>query len=625
MNPDNKNTMIGLVLIVAILIGWNFLMMPSSEQLAEQKRIKDSTELATRRADSLKIASNPTTAANGNPSVSDSIRKQQLAVELGDFAKLAIGTEQLSVVENQDLQITFTNKGGKIRRVWLKKYKRFVEHPENRQEEYLPLYLMEDDKNRFGITIPTNTPTGSVSTENLYFAPSVSGNTITFRAALSDAVVLEQKYTLGGSYDLDYSLKINGLPMVLKSGATGVQLNFENYLDKIEKNVSYERNYSFLQYKLVGDSRDYLSASKADSKDLQKPVEWISNAHQFFNTTFIAPQGGFKSALVSTDVYEESVNDLKKMTTRLEIPADQAANGYTFKMYIGPNDYNTLAKYNNKMEEIVDYGGSILGTINRFLIRPIFDFLHSLIGNVAICILLLTLIVKGFLYPLSYKMLTSQAKTTALKPEIEKLKVKFKDDKQRVQTETMKLYGEYGVNPLGGCLPTLLQMPIWMALFRFFPANIAFRQEGFLWAKDLTGYEEFIKLPFHLPMYGAHVSLFALLWGVSLIFFTWYTMKDTDMSSQPAGMKQLQYFSPILFMVVFNSYAAGLSLYMLFSNILNIAQTIVTKQYIINHDAIRAKLEDNKKKPKKKSAFRQRLDEAMQQQEASKQQGAKKK
>ena len=215
-------------------------------------------------------------------------------------------------------------------------------------------------------------------------------------------------------------------------------------------------------------------------------------------------------------------------------------------------------------------------------------------------------------------MLRSQAKTTALKPEIEKLKVKFKDDPKRVQVEQMKNYQEFGVNPLGGCLPTLLQMPIWMALFQFFPASIDFRQQGFLWATDLTGFEEFIKLPFHIPLYGAHISLFALLWGASLVVFTWYSMKDTDMTGQPAMMKQLQYFTPVIFTVMFNSYAAGLSLYMLFSNILNIGQTVVTKNYVIDHEKILEELHIYKKNPKKPSAFRQKLNDAMQQQQAIK-------
>jgi YidC/Oxa1 family membrane protein insertase len=610
MNSDNKNALIGMLLIVAILMGWNYMMAPSEAQLQAQKRTADSTAMAQRMADSLLIAQKQ--AAPAPPSVNPI--QQPQGTPTGGVQPAVTAQEQLLVVENQEMAITFTNKGGRIKQVLMKKFKKLQDDAQ-RNEQYSPLYLLEDTKNRFGYMIPTN-GFGDVSTESLFFTPSVSGNNIRFSAALANGVTVEQQYTLGAAYDLDYSVKFNGLSNLIRSEAKGVQLNFENYLDKLEKNVSYERNYSFLSFREIGEARDYLSAGKQDSKTLNKPIQWISNANQFFNTTLIAPQGGFKSAIIENDIYDDKAEDLKKMSTKIEIPTEQATAGMAMKMYIGPNDYSILKKYDNRLEEIVDYGGSILGTINRWVIRPLFDFLHSIIGNVAICILLLTFIVKASLYPLSYGMLKSQAKTAALKPEIEKMKAKYKDDTQKIQVEQMKLYQEYGVNPLGGCLPTLLQMPIWMALFRFFPATIDFRQQKFLWATDLSGFEEFIKLPFHIPMYGAHISLFALLWGASLIFFTIYSMKDVDMSAQPAGMKQLQYFSPILFMVMFNSYAAGLSLYMLFSNILNIGQTVITKNYVINHEAVRLLLENNKKNPKKKSAFREKFDNMLKEQQA---------
>ncbi len=620
MNQDNKNAMIGMVLILLILFGWNMFTAPSQAEAELKKRTQDSIAAVKRTQDSLQIA---TPATQVPPSVSDSLKRVQLSNEMGDFSALAIGTEQYSVLENEDLKVTFSNKGGRIQNVLLKKFKRILEN-EKREDVVTPLYLFEDTKNKFGYHIPANTATGSVATENLYFTPSVSGNTIVFRAMLNDQVGFEQRYTLGSAYDMDYTVKFSGLPTFMKSDAKSVQLNWENNLDKLEKNVNYESSYSYLHYKVEGSSPDYLSGTKNDRIELNgKNIDWVTNSNQFFSTILMAPKGnGFKSAILETEHYPLTNEDLKKMTTRLEIPADALANGYTMKIYTGPNDFGILRPYGNSLEQVVDYGGSVLGTVNRWVIRPIFDFLHGIIGNVAICILLLTFFVKAILYPLSYKMLRSQAKTAALKPEIEKMKAKYKDDAQKIQAEQMKLYGEYGVNPLGGCFPTLLQMPIWMALFRFFPATIDFRQQRFLWAKDLSGYEEFMKLSFYVPMYGAHISLFALLWGLSLLVFTWYSMKDVDMTGQPGAMKYMQYFTPLIFMFVFNSYAAGLSLYMLFSNILNIAQTVVTNQYIIDHDKVRLELDANKKKPKKQSFFRQKLDEAMKQQEAAKQQQA---
>jgi YidC/Oxa1 family membrane protein insertase len=492
-----------------------------------------------------------------------------------------------------------------------------VEHAE-------PLKLLEDSKNRFEYIIPANTSKGKISTQDLYFTPSVSGNTVVFRAVVDDNTYLEQKYVLGGDYDLDYEVQLKGLGQILNPNAKGVQLNFENYLDKLEKNFTYEVSYSYLRFRENDETPDYIATTGQASKELKsKPVQWIATANQFFNTAIISQNGGFSGAQLYNEAYDDQSDDLKKMIARLDLPANNGEVSHKMKLFVGPNDYNLLKAYGLKLEDIVDYGGSILGTINRWVIRPIFDFLHGFVGNVAICILLLTFIVKAILYPLSYKMIKSQAKTTALKPDIDKLKAKYKDDQQKIQMEQMKLYQEFGVNPLGGCLPTLLQMPIWMALFRFFPASIDFRQKGFLWATDLTGFEEFIKLPFHIPLYGGHISLFALLWGVSLVAFTWYSMKDVDMSGQPAAMKWIQYFTPVIFTIMFNSYAAGLSLYMLFSNILNIGQTIVTKNYIIDHEKIRADLDAYKKKPKKESLFRQKLNEAMQQSQAMREQQEK--
>ena len=618
MNQDTKNAMIGMTLIMVILFGWQYLSAPSAQQVAENKRIKDSTEQATRRIDSLKMAQ-PMAQAPVQAALPDSVRRQQMQGDFGIYSAFAMGQEQINTLENDVFKITFTNKGGRIKDVLLKKYYKLTEDSSRVEKKEL-LHLLEDVKNRFEFVIPSNTAKGKISTADLYFAtPSVSGNTIVFRASLDDQTFIEQKYVIGTGYDIDYDVRMKGLGQVLNPNAKSVQLNLEDYLDKLEKNVSYESSYSHLNYKEGDNSPDFLGATGEHKLELNtKPVQWVAHTNQFFTTSIISLNGGFKSASLESTAFDATSADLKKTTSKLELPTDNGEVNAKMKLYIGPKDYSILKTYKISLEDIVSYGGSILGTINRYIIRNIFDFLHSIFANVAVCILLLTLVVKAFLYPLSYKMLRSQAKTTALKPEIEKLKVKFKDDPKRVQVEQMKIYQEFGVNPLGGCLPTLLQMPIWMALFQFFPASIDFRQQGFLWATDLTGFEEFIKLPFHIPLYGAHISLFALLWGASLVVFTWYSMKDTDMTGQPAMMKQLQYFTPVIFTVMFNSYAAGLSLYMLFSNILNIGQTVVTKNYVIDHEKILEELHIYKKNPKKPSAFRQKLNDAMQQQQAIK-------
>ena len=625
MNQDNRSTFIGMLLIMLILMGWNLLMKPSEKEAIQFKRTQDSIANVQHVKDSLtKVVQSPTapnTLIQNSPQVNAQIAQNQ-NLEYGVYAPLISGNEQTSVLENDVFKISFTNKGGRIKSVLLKKYFKLIEDSARIGHQF-PLYLLEDVKNKFSYTLPTRTAKGKINTDELFFTPAVSGNTITYRADAVGGGYIEQKYVIGDGYNIDYNTTFNGLANLLSADTKSVQLNVENYLDKLEKNTSYERSYSFQYYKEVNETPDNQSGTKTETTNLTKnPVQWISQSNQFFNTALISQDGGFKSAVLETQVFDENNEDLKRVAAHLEVPLTGDNTTAHIKMYVGPNEYKTLQKYKVDLEDVVNYGGSILGTINRWIIRPIFDFLHSIFGNVAICILLLTLIVKGLLYPTSYGMLLSQAKTASLKPELEKMKAKLKDPQQQ-QMAQMKLYQEYGVNPLGGCLPTLLQMPIWMALFRFFPASIDFRQKSFLWATDLTGAEEFIKLPFHVPLLGDHISLFAVLWGLSLIAFTWYSMKDVDMSGQPAFMKQMQYFMPLIFMVTFNSYAAALSLYMLFSNLLNIGQTIVTKKYIINHEKIKAALENNKKNPKKKSAFRQKLEDAMQQQQAVKQQETK--
>jgi YidC/Oxa1 family membrane protein insertase len=619
MNQDNKNALIGMVLILVVLFGWNLLTAPSEAQLAEQKRVSDSTALAQIRLDSLNKVKQ--TMPQAVKSDSQLIAEQK--IQFGSLASLTKGTLQDVALENDVFKVIFTNKGGRVKDVILKKHFK-INVDADKKETKVPLHLFEDLKNRFEYKFQANTASGVISTDDFYFTPSVAGGSVTFLADAGNGTSLLQSYTISpDGYMIDHNIQFKGLGSLLKANTTTIDLNVENNLDRLEKNTSYERNYSYLNFKENNQTADYIAITGQESKTLNaKPVQWVAQCNQFFSTAIISQNGGFPSATIGGSIFDDSSLDLKKMVSVIQIPTQNGEVNAQMKLFMGPKDYKMLKKYDIGLQDIVAYGGSILGTVNRYIIRPIFDFLQSIFGNAATCILLLTLIVKALLYPLSYKGLKSQAKMTALKPELDKMRAKHKDDAQKIQMEQMKIYGEYGVQPLGGCLPQLLQMPIWMALFNFFPASIDFRQQGFLWATDLTGFEEFIKLPFNLPLYGGHISLFALLWGISLVAFTWYTMKDTDMTGQPAFMKQLQYITPIFFTIMFNSYAAGLSLYMLFSNLLNIGQTIVTKEYVIDKDAIRNELENNKKKPKKVSAFRQKLDEAMKAQQAMKDQQA---
>ncbi len=622
MNSDNKNSITGALLIVLILIVYNWLNAPSKVQLAQRKHVEDSIQAAKANPATMAQAAAVNQSIIQPAQIPDSIRKLELASRFGVFSAAAAGTEQFNTIENDVLKVTFTNKGGRIKQVILKKYNRLKEDA-NHKDISEDLVLLNAPDDQFEYLLPNTTGKGSISTNDLYFTPIVSGNTIDYKATAANGATFAQKYTIGATYGLDYDISYSGFDPNLPGTNKALTLTWVDYLGKLEKNETYERNNTSLYYRLDATTPTYCSCSSNDRKELaDKPVKWVSNANQFFNSSLIAKTTPFKSAVVSTEMMDLKNDYLKKLTSVISIPMETGAGSFAMQMYIGPNVFDRLRSYQIGLEDVISYGGTILGTINRWVIRPIFDFLHSIIGSAGICILLLTLLVKSFLYPLNYRMLRSQSKTTALKPEIDKLKARTKDP-QQVQVETMKLYNEFGVNPLGGCLPTLMQMPIWMALFRFFPSTIDFRHQGFLWAKDLTDYEVFAHLPFNIPFYGSHISLFAFLWAISLIVFTYYSTKDVDMSAQPA-MKYVQYVSPLMFMFIFNSYAAGLSLYMLFSNILNIGQTLITKNYVIDHNKIQEELQAAKKKPKSKSGFRQRLEQAVQQQQQLKE-GTKKK
>jgi YidC/Oxa1 family membrane protein insertase len=603
MNQDTKSTAIGFVLIAILMFAWQWYEQPNAAQIAA-KRQADSAMYAQRRIDSLAKATVQAPIA-----LPDSVKKQQLAGDYGAFAAAAAGTEQFSTLENDVFKITFTNKGGRIKEVLLKKHTKI-----DAKDEKKPLKLLEDDKNLFEYHIPANVPKGLISTGDLYFTPAVAGNAITYTANVGNGIVFEQKYVIGNNYNIDYDIRYEGLGSILKAETKAMTLNWTNWLDKLEKNADYERNYTSLYYREADKNPDYCSCTKDDRIELaKKPVKWVSSSNQFFSSSLIA-KTGFQSAIVKTEMANLTSDDLKKTEAQLAIPMESGTGAFGMQMYVGPNEFTAMRSYGIGLEDVISYGNSLFGSINRWLIRPIFNFFNALTHHAGISILLLTLLVKLLLYPLSYKMLYSQAKTLALKPRIDKMKEKMGGDQQKVQVETMKLYQEFGVNPLGGCMPTLLQMPIWMALFRFFPATIDFRQQSFLWATDLTSYEIFAKLPFNIPGYGSHISLFAFLWAISLLVFTWYTSKDVDYSAQPA-MKYVQYLTPVMFMFMFNSYAAGLSLYMLFSNILNIGQTVVTKNYVIDNSKVLAELEENKKNPKPKSAWRSKIEEAVSQQQ----------
>jgi len=613
MDKTNLNQIIGITLIFAILFYWMKINAPTEEQLAEQERIRDSIVAASVEDPSIKLEEQAPVVID----LPDSIRNLQAVATHGVFAPSAVGEEKTNTIENDLMTVVFTNKGGRIKEVILKEYQKSKLDTQKIVQKSV-LKLLEDNKNKFEYFLPVaSLGSGSVKTSSLYFTPTINGKTVTFRASAGNGRYFEQKYTIKeGTYSIDYTIKLVGLDDQVDG--SNVQLNWVNYLDKIEENVKYEKNYSSAYFYTVEDDMDYCSCAADGEETPSESLKWISHSNQFFNSSLMAQEGSFKKARLTTEMLEENSDNLKKLTTQLRVPMETGA--FAMNFYVGPNEYNRLKAQGNGLEDIIPYGSSIFGTINRWLIRPSFAFLNSFISSKGVAIIVMTLLVKLLLFPLTYKMVYSQQKMAALKPRMAKMKDKFGDDQQAMQMETMKMYREYGVNPLGGCLPIAAQMPIWFALFRFFPASIEFRQAPFLWAHDLSSFDVFAWLPFEVPFYGMHVSLFTLLYAVSMILYTVYNSKQMDMSAMGGGQQQqmmmyMQYFMPIMFLFFFNNYAAGLTTYMFTSNMMNVSQMIFTKKILINKDKIEEELKANKAKPKKKGGFGERLAEAMKEQQ----------
>lgn len=617
------STFIGMGLIFLLLYLWMQYSAPPKQ--APTQETTQNTAPATPQSGAQNNAADPAaTQNNNNPTVPDSLRDAVLIARFGAFAPAAEGKESFEVLENDLIRVTFTSKGGRIKEVFLKNFVK-ISADSAGTDFRNPVRLLEDSKNHFEYELAVN-GAGNVLTSDLFFTASKSGNTLVFRADAGAGRYFEQKYTLSpDNYSIDYQIGGNGLNSILSKPA--LRLNWVNYLDKLEKNQQYERTMSSVYYKPVEESADYCDCRKDDTDNLgEKPVKWFSHSSQFFNTSLIANNFAFREFVGETRMFTDADPDLKMLKCNALLPLDNGSASMT--MYVGPNEFEQLRSFGVSLEDIIPFGASVFGAINRWIIHPIFDFLSKFIGSQGIVILVLTLLVKLLLYPLTYRMVLSQSKMAALKPRIEALKKKHGDDQQAMSMETMKMYSEYRVNPLGGCLPVVLQMPIWFALYRFFPASIEFRQASFLWATDLSSYDSIMQLPFHLPFgAGNHLSLFTMIWVVTTLWYTWYSMKQMDASAmqndQMKIMKYMQYLMPVMFMFFFNSFASGLTLYLCFSNILNIGQTVVTKQFLIDNEKIKAELEANKNKPRKSGGLRERLEQAMREQQRVQEERAK--
>ena len=507
-----KNHIIGFILIFATLMLWSIATAPTKEELAETKRMRDSIEQAQLIASDSLNTKNFTTQDVVTPATpqNDSLTSLANAYAFGPFAAAAAGKSQDVVLENDDLKITFDTKGGRMKAVNVKKYKS-VSVNDKKEEVKSELILFDNEEDQFAYELPVSSlPAKVISSSDLYFTPSKNGNSISLKAPVKGGGYIEQVYKLAADgYKLDYDLKLVGLDNIIDRNADAIKLDWVAKLNKLEKSESFEQRYSTIYFKENDEGNaDYCKCISDDVESPKKSIDWVSHSNQFFNTTLIAAEKPFASGVMETVMADVEVAEhLKTTSAELMIPYGHGSNeSFAMEMYLGPNEYKNLAAFDIGLEQIIPFGNSIFGSINRHVIRPFFNWLSSFIGSKGMVIVLMIFLVKMLLYPLMYKMLKSQALMGALKPELAHLTEKYKDDAQKKQVETMKIYKEYGVSPFGGCMPMIIQIPIWYALFRFFPASITFRQESFLWATDLSSYDDFFHLPFNIPFVGDHLS-----------------------------------------------------------------------------------------------------------------------
>lgn len=602
----DKNTVIGLVLIFLIMIGFSYLSQPTEEQKREI-RMRDS--IAQVEAQRMQLAAEQEKAAFNasqeiNTTVSDNVFQQDSL------------SEQEIVLENSKIKLHINTRGGRITYVDLKEY---------RTHDSLPLILWQPEKSAFGLNFYAQNK--QINTEKFLFTPGSATpvlNTATGEQSLSMKLVseegkyIEYLYTLApDSYMLKFSIRTHNMNDVIASNSSFLTLFWGVDMPQLEKSKEFENRYTGVYYDFLSDDVESLSTN-ADSKEiLSTKVKWVAFKQQFFSSILIAKES-FSDVTVSSQISKEA-NYLKKAFTEIPLPySGQPTEVYDMEFYFGPNSYPVLKEYGADIQlpKLVNLGWKWVAWFNRYIVIPLFGFLESHVtNNYGLIILLLTLIIKLFLFPLTYKSYLSQAKMRVLKPQIDEINKKYPKEKAlERQKATMALYKRAGVNPMGGCLPMLLQMPILIALFWFFPGAIELRQKSFLWATDLASYDSIATLPFSIPFYGNHVSLFCLLMTATNIIYMVINKKNQPQNDQMKGMQSMMYLMPIMFLFIFNSYSSGLSYYYFIATLITILQTWIIQRYM-NDEKLLKQIEQAKLKPVKKSKFQERLEQMQRMQE----------
>lgn len=607
----DRNTVLGFVILAALFFGYFYYT--NKEQSAYRKQKQAEQQKEQNRQDSIKLAQKP--LEDSVSRVRDSIIATQpvTAFSTGDSA------DSKTVVENELIKVLFSSKGGQIRQVELKKYM---------GQDSLPVKLAGTDFDKISYTI--NTGTGNIQqsaeTGNLFFSKPVvtraqdGTQTISFTLDPNDSSgrsIVHEYVIRPNDYMVDFTVKMNGAGQLLTNGI--MNLTWQYAAAQQESDISYEKQNTQVGY-IKDGSFDYHTISRRSSKNFDEKTSWVGIRQRFFYGILVA-RNEFNSGAMEWTIPPDSAHTVVRSTSRMQLTVPAGAGAAVpFSLYYGPSDYHILKKYGMKFEKLVNLGQGMYAfvrPINKFLILPVFDLFNGITKNPGLAIVLLTLLIRLLISPLTYSSYLSGAKMKALRPELAKLKEKVGDDRQAMSMEQMKLFREAGVNPLGGCIPALLQIPIFFALFSFFNSETALRGAEFLWSHDLAAYDAPIRFGFNIPLLGDHLSLFNVLACVTSFLISWYSMSMTPDQSNPV-LKYMPYIFPIFLLFFFNKLPSGLTWYYTVSNLVTLGLQFVIQNYIIDHNKILAKIEENRKKPKTKSKWQERLEQMQEQQKKMK-------
>jgi len=611
------NSIIGFVLIFGILLYIMYQNQPTPEELEAQKKAEQEKVEAEPQQVSKQDETLVTEAKDyDNPKAMDSVQKVALQSKLGTFAyasTLPSATNAVTTVDTEVFQLKFNNKGGHLAEVKLKPFVDF-----NKQ----PIYLVKDKNSDFNINFGT-TDNRILNTRDQYFEPVITKNgentVVSMKLKVSENRFLEYRYELKpDDYMIDFSIKSQGLSNVFNTSQP-IQLEWKQKGIRQAESVSYENRYTRLTYMYDDDKVDKLSQI-SDDNDTVEDVDWLSYRQHFFSSILVSDSKFSKVDMSSKDLVEDEAVDTlftKLYDSKIPLTYNGGELNKNLGLYYGPTDSKTLKAYGKDLEQSIPFGWGIFGWINKSLFIPLFGWLSGFLPY-GIAIIVMTILVKLLLSFVQYKQFMSQAKMKILKPELDAIRKKYKDNKLKAQQETMALQNKAGASPLSGCLPGLMQIPVFYALFMFFPTAFDLRQKSFLWAKDLSSFDSIYEFPegFSIPFYGDHVSLFPILAAIAIFFYMKMTTGQQTAMQPPAQegmpdmskmMKYMIYFSPLLMLFFFNNYASGLSLYYFISNLISIGIMLVIKNYIIDEEKVLAKIEVSKSKPKKENRFQLKL------------------